>query len=128
MNMKYYPKNHSQLYVKLLAVKKKLTGPFISQLWPKDPTWLHWINSYKSGIILKDWQKMNKDDMAINIMPKLCSSICFLVKVLLGRWTKLCHIWQLLLGFCIFLLWLTWEISSTLWWFSININVWTSIF
>ena len=64
---------------------------------------------------------MNKDDMAISIMPKLCSSICFLVNVLLGLCTRLCQIWQLLLGLWLF----TWSlllsivvISSVFSWFS----------
>ena len=37
-----------------------------------------------SGMILKDWQKMKREDMAMRMIPKLCSSICFLVKVLRG--------------------------------------------
>lgn len=33
---------------------------------------------------------MNREDMAIKMIPRLCSSICFLVKVRRGRCTKLC--------------------------------------
>ena len=73
-------------------------------------------------MILKDWQKMKREDIAINIIPRLCSSICFFVKVLLGLWTKLCQSWQVvLLGFCSFLMLVvpdvaapTWVISSIL--------------
>ena len=75
-------------------------------------------------MILKDWQKMKREDIAINIIPRLCSSICFFVKVRLGLWTKLCQSWQVvLLGFCSTFLMLvtpdvaappTWVISSIL--------------
>ena len=73
-------------------------------------------------MILKDWQKIKREDIAINIIPRLCSSICFFVKVLLGLWTKLCQSWQVvLLGFCSFLMLVapdvaapTWVISSIL--------------
>ena len=73
----------------IYSVFEILTGPFISQFPPYLPNRLHWNISYISGMILKDWQNMNKDDITIKIIPRLCSSICFLVKVLLGLWTRL---------------------------------------
>ena len=41
------------IYDKLRNFYMQLTGAN-SQLSPKDPTWLQWIISYKSGMILKD--------------------------------------------------------------------------
>ena len=71
-----------------------LTGPFISHSMPKVPSRLHWMSSYMSGMILKDWQKMKSEDMAIRMMPRLCSSICFLVKVRRGLCTKFLMSWR----------------------------------
>ena len=33
--------------------------------------------SYKSGIILKDWHKINKIEIATRRIPRLCSCLCF---------------------------------------------------
>ena len=33
--------------------------------------------SYKSGMILKDWQDTNRNEMAIRSTPSLCSCLCF---------------------------------------------------
>ena len=33
--------------------------------------------SYKSGIILKDWHKINKIEIATKRIPSLCSCLCF---------------------------------------------------
>ena len=46
------------------------------------------INSYTSGMILKDWQKMNSTEMPTNNIPSLCSCRCSSVGCQLRNYEK----------------------------------------
>jgi hypothetical protein len=55
-------------------------------LWPQKPilTSRHVTTSYKSGMILTDWQRMNKTEMDTKTIPKLASRLC---RVVISIWS-----------------------------------------